>query len=109
MAYKAVVKRVVDGDTFEGDLIVVEINVVYPDRKFRLFGVDTPERDELLYGEAKSFTKNLIEFDAFDVEIHGKKNGVDNFSRYLVTVKLPDGTDLGQRLIDEGLAEVWKG
>lgn len=102
------VKRVVDGDTFYGESVVFDygdFSVTIKEPKFRLIGIDTPERNEYGYSQATSFTKDELDGKEVLVKSHGK----DVFGRYLVDVFV-DGQEesLNDELLDEGLAEIYK-
>jgi endonuclease YncB( thermonuclease family) len=56
------VSRVIDGDT------IVDMN----DLHYRLLGINTPEKGEYLYAEAKNFTSNLVMNKSLTVESKGK-------------------------------------
>jgi len=98
------VTRVVDGDTF-----VVDYNGT--SEKVRIVGVDTPETvdpntpDEA-YGEtASAFTKNSLEGQGVYLEQEPLQNDRDKYGRLLRHVFLEDGTNFGELLIRQGLAE----
>jgi micrococcal nuclease len=57
-----------------------------------------------LAGFAKARMAELIETPGLSVEDSGE---VDVFERPLVVLRLPDGSTVGQRLIEEGYAAVW--
>jgi len=101
--YKALVTRVVDGDTF--DLVVdlgFEISFAM---RVRLKGIDTPETwrpktdAERVHGEAATkFVSLLIENQYVTIRSH--KLGI--YGRYEADVALLDGTDLATLLKEEG-------
>ncbi len=57
-----IVKRVIDGDT------IVDINEIH----YRLLGINTPEKGENLYNEAKSFLEKKSLNKTILIEKHGK-------------------------------------
>lgn len=97
--------RVIDGDTFVGDLHIDPFHIVLKDQHFRLLGVNTPERGEPLYKEARDMAAVLIEKKVVTVTVHDK----DAFGRWLVdtTVYGRDET-LNEILLEEGLAVGYK-
>jgi endonuclease YncB( thermonuclease family) len=108
--HKVLVTRVVDGDTFHGNLIIpvptLQMDMNLKDQVFRLTVVDTPERGEENYFEATEFTAQHIEEKEVTVVLHGK----DNWSRWLVDVYI-DGdlnNTLNDSLLKEGLAKKYK-
>ncbi|CDQ21716.1 thermonuclease family protein [Halobacillus karajensis] len=101
--YHVQVKRVIDGDTFVGD-IDLGMNVKLCDVHFRLIGVDTPERGQNLFYEATERASELIDQTEVLVETYAE----DAFGRWLVNVYIDyEGDTLNQLLLDEGLAIVY--
>ncbi|UWQ93018.1 thermonuclease family protein [Rhodobacteraceae bacterium M382] len=75
-------------------------------------GFDTPELsrysdcpEETHFGLLAAVRMSeLLQTKGLIIEDSGE---VDVFDRPLVVLRLPDGSTIGQRLIDEGLARVW--
>ncbi|NRS47354.1 thermonuclease family protein [Brevibacillus sp. HB2.2] len=96
----ALIKRVVDGDTFELD----------SGEKVRMIGVDTPETVKPNhpvepYGkEASNYSKELLTGKKvklkFDVEPY------DKYKRLLAYVYLEDGTFVNEKLVRDGYARI---
>jgi micrococcal nuclease len=86
------IKRVIDGDTIvtEGDLHI------------RLFGINTPEKGEKYYQEAKEFLEDLVLNKKVSVKLFGK----DKYSRELGILFL-DGKNINSELIKNGFANVY--
>jgi len=82
--------RVIDGDTFE-----------FNDTKYRLMGINTPEKNEYLYEQAKEFLKgfesNTITFEFFELDKYERKLGYIHFQ----------GIVLNELIIRQGLATVY--
>jgi micrococcal nuclease len=101
--YHVDVTRVIDGDTFEGTVDLgfsINLNKV----RFRLLGVDTPERYEEGYHEATEFTAQLIEGKTVIVQTYDK----DAFGRYLVDVFIEgENKSLNDMLLEEDHAEIY--
>jgi micrococcal nuclease len=102
--YKAFVKRVVDGDTY--DVIVdlgFEISFAI---RVRLNGVDTPEtwrpktEAERVHGEN---AKDLVEMLIQDKEVTIRSYKLGIYGRYSADVILPDGRDLATVLKEAGM------
>lgn len=88
------VLRVVDGDTF----ILAHVGIP-PEERVRVLGVDTPERGQLNYEEARIFTESWVRAGNFSLTTCQR----DSFGRLLSTVtRGPD--DLSRALLDAGLA-----
>lgn len=85
------VSRIIDGDTF--DISVGRV---------RIYGIDTPERDEACYDEATHRLAQLAE-DGVRVEAGPRPTG--GFGRLLFYVYTQDGRSIDEILITEGLAE----
>lgn len=84
--------RVIDGDTFE-----IENNL-----KARLKGINTPEKSQLNYQEAKDFLKNLIENQTIEIDIYEK----DKYGRLLVYA-YKNNQLINQKIIEKGLAHLY--
>jgi micrococcal nuclease len=103
---KAIVTRVVDGDT-----IVVMLNGAKT--KVRLQGVNTPEKDgpytkaQPMNQTATRRTKELAENKTVTL-VSDRKGETDKYGRLLAYVILPDGRALNEILIKEGLAVVYR-
>ena len=85
------VERVVDGDT-----VIVESN------SFRLLGINTPERGEYLYLEAKEF----LEKNSLNRSLEVKKKGKDRYQRELVYL-YEGNKNLNLELVEEGYANYY--
>jgi micrococcal nuclease len=107
--YKAIVTRVVDGDTFDA---TVDLGFgVFKKHRFRLKDVDTPEtwrpktKAEDIHGEAATaFVTTLIEGQ--NVILSSVKSAV--YSRYEAYVTLSDGSDLGTLIVENGFEKLDK-
>jgi micrococcal nuclease len=86
-----------DGDTFEilrnGQTITV-----------RLFGIDTPEKNQAYGQRAKQFASDL----AFGKNVRLIEHNKDRYGRTVGTIILPDGRNLNQELVREGYAWHYK-
>jgi endonuclease YncB( thermonuclease family) len=86
-----VIDRVIDGDT-----------VVVNKSSFRLLGINTPERGEYLYAEAKKYTEELATNKSLTVETKGK----DRYDRELAY--LYDGNkNINAEIVKEGYASYY--
>ena len=86
------VSRVIDGDTFDSSA-----------GRVRLFGVDTPERNERCYAEA---SRRLSRLAGKEVRVEaGPRSGDGN--RLLFYVYNRHGESIEERLVQEGLAQAW--
>ncbi|OPX57563.1 MAG: hypothetical protein A4E25_02208 [Methanobacterium sp. PtaB.Bin024] len=86
--------NVVDGDTIDVEGV----------GRIRFVGVDTPERGESGYKEAKNFVKKMCLGKTVGLDIDDAKN-TDKYGRTLAVVYV-DGVNLNQELLKEGYAEV---
>lgn len=99
----------VDGDTVKCDGVNLR---PMGDGAPYVSGFDTPEIgrysqcdfEKILGLKAKARMSELLRTPGLRVELSGEE---DRYDRPLVTLRLPDGTTIGQRLIDEGHARVW--
>lgn len=86
------VKRVIDGDTF----ILFHVGTP-PEERVRLLGVDTPEKNQLGFEEAKALTKTWLAKGPSTLTTCQR----DSFGRYVATVER-DGETLADALIQAG-------
>ena len=92
--------RVVDGDTVDLRLDV-GFNLTTALR-FRLLGVDTPERGRLGWLAATEFTTAWLEQRAGQLRASTAK--ADSFGRWLADVYVPGGDSLSAALLESGHA-----
>ena len=86
--------KVVDGDTIDVEGV----------GRVRFVGVNTPERGESGYQEAKDYVKTMCLGKTVGLDIDNAKNK-DKYSRTLAVVYV-DGVNLNQELLKKGYAEV---
>jgi len=101
--YKCKVLRVVDGDTFIGQ-VDLGFNMTTQQR-FRVDGIDTPEtyrpKTESERAHGKEATARAIELlDSKTISIRTNKTG--KYNRWIATVILNDGSDYSTVMINEG-------
>lgn len=105
--YAAELTYVVDGDTV--DMVVdLGFHTKVKDR-FRLLGINTPERGKPGYTEAKAFVQNVMATTP-SVQIRTHLDASDKYGRMLADIYYLAGTQytsLNQALIDAGLAVVY--
>ncbi len=89
------VERVIDGDT-----IVLDTG-----ETVRLLGVNTPERGQPFYEEAKAFTESLTLGKA--VRLEQDVVPVDRYNRVLAYVYLEDGTFVNVEIVRQGYGQVY--
>ena len=86
--------HVVDGDTIDVEGV----------GRIRLVGVNTPEKGQPGYQEAKDFMKNMCLDKTVDLDIDDEKP-YDKYDRVLAVVYV-DGVNLNMELLKRGYAEV---
>lgn len=99
----------VDGDTVKCDGVNLR---PMGDGAPYVSGFDTPEvrqhadcpLENHLGVLATARMSTLLQTPGLVIEDSGEK---DRYGRPLVTLRFPDGTTIGQQLIDEGFAKVW--
>lgn len=100
--FKAKVLRVVDGDTLE---MRIDLGFhTHTVRKVRLLGVDTPERGQENYNEAKAFTTSAV----LGKDVYVQTYQADAFGRYLADVWYQEGDNefrLSHELSNRGLVK----
>lgn len=113
------VVRIVDGDT---------IRVAFPDgsqETVRILGIDTPEKTVdgndpgkfdgasdarllALWGEeAAQYTTGRLDGPDITITTDRAAGTRDRYGRILAYITLPDGSDLGEELVEQGLARVY--
>lgn len=106
-AYAARVLRWVDGDTVD---LRVDLGFhTYVETRFRLYGIDTPERGQKNHDQATALCNSLAPVGA-DVFIRSHKDA-DKYGRWLADITTKgieldnaDGTNINTRLVEFGLA-----
>ena len=103
--YRARVTRWVDGDTADA---TIDLGFdVWVKTRFRLHGIDTPERGRPGYREATEHNQ-AIAGPQVDVVVETFKTA-DKYGRWLAIIHLSDGTTINDRLIWEELAIPYQG
>jgi micrococcal nuclease len=108
--YNAVVTRVIDGDTID---CTVDLGFhTYIKERFRLYGIDTPEKNSTIQetrdiaNKATEFVKTAICGKAVTIESIQK----DKYGRWLAKVHIDDTQPtINQQLISLGLAKEYFG
>lgn len=105
--YRAIVDRVVDGDTYD---VTVDLGFkIYHKIRVRLRNVDTPEVFGSRASEAgriaAAYVTNMIL--GKEVVITTYKTNAKSFDRWVADVTVDDYVDLGTHLIAEGYAVAW--
>lgn len=97
---KATVTNVVDGDTIDA---IVDLGYrITTVQRFRLLGVDTPEKGEDGWSDATSFTREKL----LGKDVYIKSEKSDSFGRFLATIYLDEGDyfTFNDLLLVKGLA-----
>lgn len=89
----AKVVAVLDGDT-------LKVQLGDSKEKLILYGIDCPEIGQDYGQEAKKFTDDRCYGKLVTIE----QRGLDKFGRIIGIVTLPDGTNLNEELVRQGLA-----
>jgi endonuclease YncB( thermonuclease family) len=84
------IQRVIDGDTFS-----------YNDSKFRLMGINTPERGEYYYGEARAFLEGFVGKSGVFLFV-----SLDKYDRNLGYLFV-DGLMVNNELLKRGMASTY--
>lgn len=96
--YSATIDRIVDGDTFDA---IVDLGFrVYVKMRFRLLGIDVPERFTPDGQIASAYVRDLLPVGT-SVLLTSHLNKQDKYGRYLATIDL-GGLDLTQELLAKG-------
>jgi len=100
--YTGKVIYVVDGDTVD---VVIDLGFrMQTIQRLRLAGVDTPEKNQPRFHEAKAFTENMIGNKAVTV----KADKVSKYGYYLADIVI-EGKSVAESLIAAGLGKPYFG
>jgi len=89
------VDRIIDGDT---------IGVTNQNESIRLLGINTPEKGEFYYQEAKDFLESLILDE--NVSLEFTKEREDKYGRTLAYI-LFNNTNINVKMVEEGFANYY--
>ena len=87
-----------DGDTFTG------LNRDNLQLKFRIHGIDAPEKKQAFETKAREHLGSLIFKQNVTVDVNDR----DRWGRYIARVATEDGKDVGKEMIQAGLAWHYK-
>ena len=100
--YQAKVINVVDGDTLDAE---VDLGFkIYTKQRLRLAHVDTPERSEKNYTEAKEFVKKAV----LNKEVKIKTSKQSKWGYFLAEIYI-NNESLADMLISQNLAKKYEG
>jgi endonuclease YncB( thermonuclease family) len=100
--YRAVVSRVVDGDTVD---VSIDLGLeIYAKKRIRLFGINAPEMNTPNGPAAKKRLQELLPVGS-EVVLRTRKDKQEKYGRYLGIFIDAEGHEVNQRMIDEGFAE----
>ena len=94
IVYKAVVVRVIDGDTI----------VLANDERVRYIGMDTPEQGRPYYQETKAKNEELVKGQVVGLELDVQER--DKYGRLLAYVWLDSGIMVNAELLRTGYAQI---
>ena len=86
------VARVIDGDTIEDST----------GQKYRLKGINTPEKSKDYYEEAKQYLKERLENKSVKIENHGR----DKYGRILAHI-FKNNQNINEQILKEGLGTLY--
>ncbi|MDR2146272.1 MAG: thermonuclease family protein [Tannerella sp.] len=89
---------ITDGDTFKG------LTSDYQEIKFRIYGIDSPERKQAFSNRAKQYLSDLIYGKTVEVKLHRK----DRYGRSIVWIFTEDGRDVSAEMLKAGMAWHYK-
>jgi micrococcal nuclease len=96
--YCVLVFSITDGDTFKG------LTKDKEEIKFRIHGIDTPEKKQAFGTKSKEYLSGLIFGKTVGIKFQSK----DRYGRSVVWVYTPDGKDVSAELLKSGMAWHYK-
>lgn len=107
--YKAIVKRIIDGDTIVFD-IDLGFSAWIHDEHFRLAGIDTPELKSKVKEEKEFAKKAKLRLEELcpvgSIQKISVSKGKEKYGRYLVVIHQENNIiTINRTLINEGLAK----
>lgn len=104
--YQATVEKVVDGDTLD---LQVDLGFgVFTRQRVRLLGINAAEHNTPEGKKAIAFVQTWVVEHGPAFTVRTSKDKKEKYGRYLATI-LSDTGELGQALVDAGLAVPWDG
>ena len=97
--YTVKVIAISDGDTFKG------LTADNKQIRFRIYGIDAPERKQAFGNRSKQYLSNLIFGKTVYIKIQKKS---DRYGRPIVWVYTLDGKDVGADMLHDGMAWHYK-
>lgn len=93
--------RVIDGDTIEA--VLEQGFGTRFEGRFRLFGIDCPERGQPGHDESRDHLQALIDRHS-PIEVHTYKDRTGKYGRFLAALVSESGFHLNERMILDGHA-----
>lgn len=97
--YQIKVISITDGDTFKGLTKEEKIEI-----KYRIYGIDAPEKKQDFGAKSKDYLAELIAGKTVGI----KTDSQDGYGRYIVWVYTPDGKDVSAEMLKAGMAWHYK-
>jgi endonuclease YncB( thermonuclease family) len=110
--YPATVVRCIDGDTVVFQVPLWHEPELTLKEPFRVFGINAPEMHSANPNEKKAAEAALAFLSTLlpaDYQVTVTSQGRDKYGRGLVSITLPDGSDVSKLMIDSGHALPWDG
>ena len=93
--YTVRVTGVVDGDTFKG------LTVDNKEIRFRLYGIDAPEKNQAFGNKSKQYLSELIHRQTVGIKVQKKSDG---YGRPVVWVFNSEGKEINSEMLKAGMA-----
>jgi len=90
---------IADGDTFHG------LTEDKEDIRFRIYGIDAPEKNQAFGNRSKQYLSNLIFGQIVVIKVQNKS---DRYGRPIVWVYTPDDKDVSAEMLKAGMAWHYK-
>ena len=97
--YDVQVVSITDGDTFKG------LTKDNKEIRFRIYGIDAPERKQAFYNKSKLYLSDLIYKKRVGIIVQKER---DRYGRPIVWVYTPEGKDVSAEMLKSGMAWHYK-
>lgn len=101
--YRIIDYKVIDGDTVD---LTIDLGFnIHHKSRFRLYGINAPERNRKdVWSAAKGYLNTLLTEYKDSLIAVTFKDKKDKYGRYLVSIQTTDGYDINLKMVSAGFA-----